>query len=698
MHSILRKSGTLFLVRYLKEAHLVVQKYVSQEYMYKSSYPLGITAGLPSIIPGSIRLQLKKKDPVAIRGVLAFLSVFRVLKVPSILKLETITDPFKGISDSIPNLELGRVFTTLHPRKRPFSLESPLEFLRLNTAGPNGSSSVRCILFDVHAWKFDPLRPTLEKFITLLEGPSSSFLEMLYTEWHLTFPFEGHVILGKLSVKEEAAGKARVFAITDAITQSVLYPVHKYLFSLLRDLPMDGTFDQGAPLARLLELQKEGALKGHRFHSYDLSAATDRLPIGLQRDILGYYIGSELAGLWADLLTKRDWWLQRKPLPPLPLRYAVGQPMGALSSWAMLALTHHYIVQVAARRVGQMSFTHYAVLGDDIVIANDLVASSYHSLVTEWLGVDINLSKSLVSADCFEFAKRLVTLTGEVTPPGAKNVLLALKSLNGIPSLLLDLVNKGFLLSEDDVTEYFERIPSVRRKSALKELQWVVKGPFGFIPTRSGISSSWEVDSSLTSIKVDSLLTSIDDAFLEMQYRTWSVAIENSHIALQKFENAMVQEDSLLGFSVQLYQHILDLYKADFMRLVLDRPTGKPLQLYAPLDPQEVYPPGWLERAMTEIRTQVRSVDNRMITPIADPFQVERVVLPFSSSLKSFNFFKEVRRIDLARVIREVKPSRRTLRLQRLEAKRLAEEARLASHTAESSDMGNLVDNDRKIG
>jgi len=27
--------------------------------------------------------------------------------------------------------------------------------------------------------------------------------------------------------------------------------------------------------------------------------------------------------------------------------YAVGQPMGALSSWAMLAITHHLIVQVA---------------------------------------------------------------------------------------------------------------------------------------------------------------------------------------------------------------------------------------------------------------------------------------------------------------------------------------------------------------
>lgn len=31
--------------------------------------------------------------------------------------------------------------------------------------------------------------------------------------------------------------------------------------------------------------------------------------------------------------------------------YSVGQPMGALSSWAMLALTHHLIVQYAVRKV-----------------------------------------------------------------------------------------------------------------------------------------------------------------------------------------------------------------------------------------------------------------------------------------------------------------------------------------------------------
>jgi len=44
---------------------------------------------------------------------------------------------------------------------------------------------------------------------------------------------------------------------------------------------MDGTFDQQAPLHRLIERSQ-----GRTFHSFDLSAATDRLPIDIQRDIL----------------------------------------------------------------------------------------------------------------------------------------------------------------------------------------------------------------------------------------------------------------------------------------------------------------------------------------------------------------------------------------------------------------------------
>lgn len=94
----------------------------------------------------------------------------------------------------------------------------------------------------------------------------------------------------------------------------------------------------------------------------------------------------------------------------------------------MLALTHHVIVQIAARRVGILSFSNYALLGDDIVIANTAVAKSYHMIMTQILGVEINLSKSLISNDSFEFAKRLVTMSGEVSAVGAKNLLVGLKS------------------------------------------------------------------------------------------------------------------------------------------------------------------------------------------------------------------------------------------------------------------------------
>lgn len=88
--------------------------------------------------------------------------------------------------------------------------------------------------------------------------------------------------LGKLSFKEEAAGKLRVFAIVDCFTQWLLYPLHKLIFKVLRNIPMDGTFDQLAPLNRLLDL------KCTELYSLDLTAATDRLPVDLQKEILTY--------------------------------------------------------------------------------------------------------------------------------------------------------------------------------------------------------------------------------------------------------------------------------------------------------------------------------------------------------------------------------------------------------------------------
>jgi hypothetical protein len=63
------------------------------------------------------------------------------------------------------------------------------------------------------------------------------------------------------------------------------------------------------------------------------------------------------------------------------------------------------------------------LLGDDIVIANKTVADQYLMIMKD-LGVEINLSKSVISNEgCFEFAKRLVSPSGEISPVGPKNLV-----------------------------------------------------------------------------------------------------------------------------------------------------------------------------------------------------------------------------------------------------------------------------------
>jgi hypothetical protein len=72
----------------------------------------------------------------------------------------------------------------------------------------------------------------------------------------------------------------------------------------------------------------------------------------------------------------------------------------------MLAITHHVIVRCAAIRWGIKNFGDYCILGDDIVIVNDVVAEEYMNLM-EILGLSINWQKSVESNIFTEFAKKL---------------------------------------------------------------------------------------------------------------------------------------------------------------------------------------------------------------------------------------------------------------------------------------------------
>jgi hypothetical protein len=153
--------------------------------------------------------------------------------------------------------------------------------------------------------------------------------------------------LGKLSFKEEAAGKLRVFAMVEIISQSLLEPLHQKLFSLFRKIPNDCTHNQHKGFLYAQEL----SLKYNCSYGFDLSAATDRLPISSQIAILNslFGIGTE----WGSILTNRSYIISKNNynIPEGSLSYSVGQPMGALSSWAMLNLVHHMMIQFIAIRM-----------------------------------------------------------------------------------------------------------------------------------------------------------------------------------------------------------------------------------------------------------------------------------------------------------------------------------------------------------
>lgn len=95
---------------------------------------------------------------------------------------------------------------------------------------------------------------------------------------------------------------------------------------------------------------------------------------------------------------------------------------------ALFALSHHVLVWYAAeQRYPGATFKRYAILGDDIVIADDRVAMTYASLL-ERIGVSISLPKSLTSrGGACEFAKgfRLNKMTVDVSPLSIKKVVSA---------------------------------------------------------------------------------------------------------------------------------------------------------------------------------------------------------------------------------------------------------------------------------
>jgi len=268
-------------------------------------------------------------------------------------------------------------------------------------------------------------------------------------------------INSRLSIKEESWAKRRLFAILDYFSQSSLKGFHTFLFEWLKAQKEDGTFDQD----KVSNVVRDWTANSEESESADLSKATDRIPVEVQSEIVARIAGTKFAKLWRCICTDRDFQVSNSVDT---VRYKTGQPMGILSSWAMLSVWHHIMCRtcLAYLKISRDEATRYVVIGDDVALNGTNLFSIYRVLVEVLQGVGISKAKGFhmetqtednpIPSDTYsgksytaELAKRVFCNGREITVVPPDEVFTSLGSPSQMPDLLASLQKRGYLVSDD---------------------------------------------------------------------------------------------------------------------------------------------------------------------------------------------------------------------------------------------------------
>jgi hypothetical protein len=305
--------------------------------------------------------------------------------------------------------------------------------------GPNGPA-VACSHLDAKAVVQDEVLAKSIEQLNLALG--QDWITSWMKQQALSSTSNDPLHTGRLGFSAEPAGKTRVFAIGDYWSQLSLKPIQISLYRTLQAISTDATADQDKGFSSLI---KESI--GHPTYCFDLSSASDRIPAVMQKYRLELMSNLHVADSWYSVMTKRDFYVKSTGQS---VRWAVGQPLGLLSSFPSFALWHHDIVQFAANwenfHKGRplRFFKQYRILGDDIVIYNTEVARRYQWLLKK-IGLEINLSKSVIGdarKSQIEFAKRLSLEGKEMS--SIKYNILSKTDIHSILDLVELLHKRGF--------------------------------------------------------------------------------------------------------------------------------------------------------------------------------------------------------------------------------------------------------------
>lgn len=409
MSVLLKEKGTLFTVKYLKRCRLHFTRYLCGSPLMESDGIVDINEfGLPNKLKelkalADGNMQQKKL-------LMTILLSTRTLKPRKDEEIEidysTITNDFTGKSTEL-NLKIIRkvlINMGIRPQKAPtFKLSN---LFMISKSGPHGPSTLTCLK---SLWNYNVINVAGIAGITCQKGHkwlTTMIAKMEKPEFCSSTEIKNSIYTRRLSIIKDPECKMRVIAIFDWITQMFLDIISKDIYAILKGLRPDRTFSQN-PLFSHIQVSRK-----NNFYSIDLTAATDRFPIQFQQQVLKLLYGETVAGCWGLTMTGQEF---LKPKGDEALIYKVGQPMGARSSWAVFALSHHVLIRYAAYQVGLRKFSHYLVLGDDVVINNNKVAREYKRLL-KILGVEASESKTHISSTTYEFAKRWIDINkGEFT-------------------------------------------------------------------------------------------------------------------------------------------------------------------------------------------------------------------------------------------------------------------------------------------
>ncbi|QDB74992.1 MAG: RNA-dependent RNA polymerase [Neofusicoccum parvum mitovirus 1] len=488
-----KKMSPKGMFSYLKEALRITVCFLADQPVTmaaKAPYIKRDSHGLPTVLPWSLRKILLDFKSSGLRGdkgvavcILTLLSVYRIFSNKVRPNLKSILAPFSGTVTSFDVSLLQRALREISVGR--LAIGNP-KLLLIEKASPNCQKSTWGSSLDAVALMLYPKTwLAYAKYALATPGGWKYLLWSFFIQLcafpilcvYIVLGIVPNIVIAKLSVVHDQSGKARIVGITNWWIQVILEPLHQGIMNILKRIPMDGTFDQVAPLKLLMSK----VAPGQKFYSFDLSSATDRLPVQLQRDILNCLVPN-LGTLWMDLLGSLKWrWKSlNKRVPIKEVCYSVGQPMGAYSSWAMLALSHHVIVQIAALNAGKTGFTAYCVLGDDIVIADDTVAAEYLILM-RMLGVDINLSKSLQSIHFAEFAKKWLGPNGlNLSPLGPGLILRLIRNRFYLAALLTQMFEIGLIPNLEATLARIQVLPSHLRGQTWNSL-WAAFGLNSFV-------------------------------------------------------------------------------------------------------------------------------------------------------------------------------------------------------------------------